>query len=70
MVNVMVRFLVYINNKLKTDGRFTFSGIVGLTEPCPPLRLTTVLSPPDLVLNKESYEGFITYFAFPLVQLF
>ena len=33
----MVRFLVYINNKLKTDDRFTFSGTVRLIEPCPSL---------------------------------
>ena len=32
-----VRFLVYINNKLKINNRFTFSGMVRLTEPCPPL---------------------------------
>ena len=27
-------FMVYMNNKPKTDSRFTFSGIVRLTEPC------------------------------------
>ena len=35
----MVWFLVYINNKSKINDRFTFSGIVNLTEPCLPLSL-------------------------------
>ena len=30
-------FMVYMNNKPKTDSRFTFNGIVRLTEPCPSL---------------------------------
>ena len=35
LVKFMVRFLVYINNKLKVNNRFTFSGTVMLTKPCP-----------------------------------
>ena len=31
---LMIRFLVYIKNKPKTNDRFTFSGTVRLTEPC------------------------------------
>ena len=34
----MVRFLVCINNKPKTDNRFTFSSTVRLTEPYLPLK--------------------------------
>ena len=33
----MVRIVVYINNKSKADGRFTFSDAVRLTESYPPL---------------------------------
>ena len=36
---LMVRFLVYINNKPKTDGRFLFCATVQLTKPYPPLLL-------------------------------
>ena len=39
----MVRFLVYINNKPKTDSRFLFCATVRLTEPCPPLAISNIL---------------------------
>ena len=32
---LMVRFFVYINNKMKIDDQFTFNGTVRLIEPCP-----------------------------------
>ena len=33
----MIRFLVYINNKLKIDDQFLFYATVRLTKPYPPL---------------------------------
>ena len=42
----MVRFLVYINNKSKIDGRFLFCAMVRLTEPCPPLVIRVYLGFP------------------------
>ena len=46
----MVRLFIYINNKSKTDGRFIFSGMVRLIEPCSPL---------PMFLNRYNY--FLNY---------